>query len=204
MKKQIDNPPLSPACRLIGQFGNRWALVTLITLREHGTLRFRELLAAVPGGISERMLASTLQELESLGLISRTAYPEMNILGDFSFDYTDFLLADQAVSDDIYIAHPVPLEPGGEVESFYARYREKYGAEPTQWAVQLYDSVRMVVDTAVRIGSTDPEDIAQALRSEEGYEGIGGTIAFDQQGRLAGRAPRIMVSRDGMFDFVEE
>ena len=77
MKKQIDNPPLSPACRLIGQFGNRWALVTLLTPREHGTPRFRELLAAVPGGISERMLASTLQELESLGLISRTAYPEI-------------------------------------------------------------------------------------------------------------------------------
>ena len=134
----------------------------------------------------------------------RTAYPEMNILGDFSFDYTDFLLADRAVSDDIYIAHPVPLEPGGEVESFYARYREKYGTEPTQWAVQLYDSVRMVADTAVRIGSTDPKDIARALRSEEGYAGVGGTIAFDEQGRLTGRSPRIMVSRDGMFDFVEE
>ena len=170
----------------------------------------------------ETELAAMLERWETLGVdtvfvsqylgedafdilrLVRTAHPEMNILGDFSFDYTDFLLADGDVSDDIYIATPVPLEPGAEVEAFYARYREKYGAEPTQWAVQLYDSVRMVVDTAVRIGSTDPEDIAQALRSEEGYEGIGGTIAFDQQGRLAGRAPRIMVSRDGMFDFVEE
>ena len=52
--------------------------------------------------------------------------------------------------------------------------------------------------------STDPKDIARALRSEEGYAGVGGTIAFDEQGRLTGRSPRIMVSRDGMFDFVEE
>ena len=134
----------------------------------------------------------------------RTANPDMNILGDFSFDYTDYLLADIAVSNDIYIATPIPLESSAEVDDFYQRYRETYGAEPTQWAVQLYDSVRMVADTAVRIGSTDPADIAQALHDEEGYDGVGGTIAFDAEGRLTGRSPRIMVSDNGMFHFVEE
>ena len=134
----------------------------------------------------------------------RTRNPEIHVLGDFSFDYTDYLLADRAVSNDIYIATPVPLEPGPEVDAFYERYREKYGAEPTQWAVQLYDSIRMIVDTAVSIGSTDSEDIAQALHGEQGYDGVGGTIAFDEAGRLIGRQPRIMVSEDGMFDFVEE
>ena len=134
----------------------------------------------------------------------RTRNPDIHILGDFSFDYTDYLLADQAVSDDIYIATPVPLEPSAQVDEFYARYREKYGAEPTQWAVQLYDSIRMIVDTAVRIGSTDSADIAQARPDEQGYSGVGGTIAFDENGRLMGRQPRIMVSQDGMFDFVEE
>ena len=134
----------------------------------------------------------------------RTANPEINVLGDFSFDYTDYLLADGDVSDEIYIATPIPLEPSAEVDAFYARYREKYGTEPTQWAVQLYDSVRMIVDTAVRIGSTDSADIAQALHDEQGYDGVGGTIAFDAEGRLIGRSPRIMVSENGMFNFVEE
>ena len=129
--------------------------------------------------------------------------PQINVLGDFSFDYTDFLLADADVSDDIYIATPIPLEPSEKVDDFYIRYLEKYGAEPTQWAIQLYDSVRMIGDTAVRIGSTDPQDIAQALR-KDGYKGIGGTITFDDQGRLTGRTPRIMVSEDGMFSYIEE
>lgn len=129
--------------------------------------------------------------------------PDMNILGDFSFDYTDYLLADGDVSDDIYIAQPVPLESSAKMDDFYERYREKYGTEPTQWAVQLYDSVRMIGDTAVRIGSTDPEDIAEALR-QDGYDGVGGSLAFDAQGRLTGRSPRIMVSENGKFDFVEE
>lgn len=77
MKKQNRTISLSPVCQLISQFGSRWALLTLLTLDTRGTLRFHELQTAIPGGISERMLASTLQELESLGLISRTAYPEI-------------------------------------------------------------------------------------------------------------------------------
>ncbi len=134
----------------------------------------------------------------------RTMNPDMNILGDFSFDYTDDLLANADVSDNIYIAGPVPIEPSAAVDSFYQRYEERFGSEATQWAVQLYDSVRMVADTAVRIGSTDPSDIAAALRQDGGYTGVSGTITFDAQGKLTGRTPRVMVSQDGAFSFVEE
>ncbi len=135
---------------------------------------------------------------------ARALDPEMNILGDFSFDYTDDLLANGDISDDIYIAGPLALDDSGELESFYRRYEQHYGAKPTQWAVQLYDSIRMVADTAVRIGSTDPDDIAWALREKDGYRGVGGTIFFDEAGRLIGRRPRIMVSKDGMFSFIRE
>lgn len=133
----------------------------------------------------------------------RTLDPDMNVLGDFAFDYTDDLLANSEISDNIYIATPVPLEPGTEVDSFYRKYREKFGMEPTQWAVQLYDSVRMVADTAVRIGNTDPTAIAQALRESEGYTGVGGVLTFDETGQLTGRQPQIMVSRNGSFHFLE-
>lgn len=134
----------------------------------------------------------------------RTMDPKMNILGDFSFDYTDDLLANGDVSDDIYIAGPLAVDESQELEDFYQRYERRYGSTPTQWAIQLYDSIRMVADTAVRVGSTDPTVIAQALREQGGYTGVGGTIAFDGKGRLTGRTPRIMVSRDGMFSFIQE
>lgn len=130
--------------------------------------------------------------------------PEMNILGDFSFDYTDDLLANGDVSDNIYIAGPLAVDESPELDEFYRRYEQRYGSRPTQWAVQLYDSIRMVADTAVRAGSTSPTAIAEALREQGGYTGVGGTIAFDGKGRLTGRTPRIMVSRDGMFSFIQE
>lgn len=47
----------------------------LITLVE-GTFRFGELRRRV-GGVSEKMLAQTLQVLEADGFVARTAYPEV-------------------------------------------------------------------------------------------------------------------------------
>lgn len=152
----------------------------------------------------DTVLVSQYDSEDSFALLRRVRAedPDMNILGDFSFDYTEDLLANGAVSDGIYIAGPVALDDSRELEDFYRRYEQRYGSRPTQWAVQLYDSIRMAADTAVRIGSTDPTAIAQALR-EEGYTGVGGTFSFDGQGRLAGRTPRIMVSEDGSFSFIQ-
>ncbi len=77
MKKNGQNSSLSPACALFERFGSRWALLVLLTLYDRGVLRFGELTRSVPGGISERMLAATVRDLEQAGLVARTLYPEV-------------------------------------------------------------------------------------------------------------------------------
>lgn len=69
--------PSSSACALFERFGSRWALLVLLTLARRGVLRFGELAHAVPGGISERMLASTLRDLEQAGMLARKVWPEV-------------------------------------------------------------------------------------------------------------------------------
>ena len=152
----------------------------------------------------DTVLVSQYDSVDSFDILQRVRAmnPDMNILGDFSFDYTEDLVAAGSISDDIYIAGPVALEDSQELDAFYQRYEQRYGSRPTQWAVQLYDSIRMVADTAVRIGSTSPDDIAQALR-EEGYTGVSGAFYFDEKGQMVGRTPRIMVSDNGAFSFVQ-
>lgn len=59
------------------RFGSRWALQVLLTLHERGVLRFSELRRAVPGAVSERMLSSTVRDLEQAGLVARRVYPEV-------------------------------------------------------------------------------------------------------------------------------
>lgn len=54
---------------------SKWGVLVLIALTE-GTIRWGELRRTV-GGISEKMLASTLRTLEKDGFVARTAYPEV-------------------------------------------------------------------------------------------------------------------------------
>ncbi|MDE6046731.1 MAG: helix-turn-helix transcriptional regulator [Alistipes sp.] len=77
MQKNSDRPALSPACAMFERFGSRWALRVLLTLHAQGVLRFSELRRAVPGDVSERMLAATVRGLEEAGLVARQVYPEV-------------------------------------------------------------------------------------------------------------------------------
>lgn len=65
-----------PIRNIIDHFGNKWSTLTLLTLYNHGVMRFGELGRAIPD-ISQKMLASTLRTLETDGYVSRKVYPEI-------------------------------------------------------------------------------------------------------------------------------
>jgi DNA-binding HxlR family transcriptional regulator len=54
----------------------KWKALILWELYERGTRRFAELRRALPG-VSEKMLAQHLRELEEDSLVRRTVYPEV-------------------------------------------------------------------------------------------------------------------------------
>lgn len=58
---------------MLARVGDRWSVLVVISLAQHGTLRFNELKRNL--GISQRMLSLTLKELERDGLVSRTYHP---------------------------------------------------------------------------------------------------------------------------------
>ena len=62
-----------PAREVLNHVSNRWGGLVLGALRDRD-LRYSEIRARV-GGISEKMLAQTLDVLERDGLISRTSHP---------------------------------------------------------------------------------------------------------------------------------
>lgn len=61
-----------PSREILKHVTSRWGVLVLIAL-EGRTCRFSQLRRTI-GGVSERMLAQTLQWLESDGLVLRTAY----------------------------------------------------------------------------------------------------------------------------------
>ena len=62
-----------PSRAILNHVTGRWGVLLLIALRS-GTHRFSELRRKV-GGISEKMLAQTLQALEGDGFVQRISYP---------------------------------------------------------------------------------------------------------------------------------
>ena len=63
-----------PSRAVLNHVVGRWGSLVIAALVQAKTLRFSELRDTI-GGISEKMLAQTLRELERDGLISRTSYP---------------------------------------------------------------------------------------------------------------------------------
>lgn len=62
-----------PSRQVLKHLTSQWGMLVMLALAG-GTLRFSALRRRV-GGVSERMLAQTLQVLEGDGLIARVSYP---------------------------------------------------------------------------------------------------------------------------------
>jgi DNA-binding HxlR family transcriptional regulator len=71
-----------PSRQILNHVTGRWGSLVLVALLE-GTQRFSELRRRIDG-VSERMLAQALQDLESDGFVSRHAHPVMPPRVDYS------------------------------------------------------------------------------------------------------------------------
>jgi DNA-binding HxlR family transcriptional regulator len=58
---------------LIGRVADKWTMIILETLAEHGELRFTQLARKV-SGISQKMLTQTLRQMERDGMVTRTVH----------------------------------------------------------------------------------------------------------------------------------
>jgi DNA-binding HxlR family transcriptional regulator len=67
--------PLCPSHMVIKTISSKWVFLTVCALRR-GTQRHGELIRIL-GGISPKMMAQTLRELERDGLVCRKAYAEV-------------------------------------------------------------------------------------------------------------------------------
>jgi DNA-binding HxlR family transcriptional regulator len=74
--RDVPEGDVCPSQTAIGMIADKWKLLILIQLARSGMLRFKELQRAI-GTISQKMLTSSLRELEADGLVERTVYAEV-------------------------------------------------------------------------------------------------------------------------------
>ncbi|HEY0307083.1 MAG TPA: helix-turn-helix domain-containing protein, partial [Acidobacteriaceae bacterium] len=59
---------------IIDRVADKWTMLVLEALEEHGILRFTRLGEMIPD-VSQKMLTKTLRQMESDGFVTRTIYP---------------------------------------------------------------------------------------------------------------------------------
>ena len=74
-----DGTPLDPRIEalvneVIGRVADKWTMIILEVLEEHGELRFTRI-GQLAGGVSQKMLTQTLRQMERDGLVIRTVHP---------------------------------------------------------------------------------------------------------------------------------
>lgn len=74
-ERERQNPELEALVwDIISKVADKWTMLTLEVLEEHGRLRFTRL-GSLMGGVSQKMLTKTLRQMEADGLLTRTVYP---------------------------------------------------------------------------------------------------------------------------------
>jgi DNA-binding HxlR family transcriptional regulator len=73
-QEQTDPRVEALVTELIGRVADKWTMMIIEVLTEHGDVRFTRLSEMVPG-ISYKMLTQTLRQMEREGLVARTVHP---------------------------------------------------------------------------------------------------------------------------------
>lgn len=68
-----ETEPCRRVSEILSRIGDKWSVLVVMTLGERSR-RFNELRKDI-GGVSQKMLSSTLRNLERDGFVSRTVYP---------------------------------------------------------------------------------------------------------------------------------
>jgi branched-chain amino acid transport system substrate-binding protein len=110
-------------------------------------------------------------------------------MGPDGFDSSEFAeLAGDAGIGTYYTSVAAPVTVYEAAAQFAEDYEEAFGEGPQPFGAQAYDSTGIVLQAlAVAIEANNGEmptraQVAEAVRATEGYEGLTGTITFDDNG----------------------
>ncbi|MBB5316736.1 winged helix-turn-helix transcriptional regulator [Tunturibacter empetritectus] len=75
-KYAVENDPKVEALvrEIIARVADKWTMLVLEVLEEHGVVRFTRL-GKLVGGVSQKMLTKTVRQMERDGLVTRTVHP---------------------------------------------------------------------------------------------------------------------------------
>jgi len=84
-------------------------------------------------------------------------------------------------------------------QNFKAAFVNKYGEEPPIYADYAYDAVRIIALVIQNAGTSDSDELKDALYKIKGYRGATGEITFDEKGEVVNKKYEGFVVENGQF-----
>ena len=137
-----------------------------------------------------------MKQFKNLGLTAK-------YLGGDGIQSAEFLKLAADAAEGAYGSSPgVPLDqmPGGK--DFEARYKGKYNLEIQIYAPYAYDAANVLLAAMKKAASADPAKYLPELANSQ-YQGVTGTITFDEKGDIKGGGISLYQVKDGKWQFLE-
>jgi DNA-binding HxlR family transcriptional regulator len=116
----VTNPKLEALVReIIERVADKWTMLVLEVLEEHGVVRFTRL-GMLVGDISQKMLTKTVRQMERDGLITRTVHPVIPPRVEYELTALGRSLGEAFCGVWIWAARH-----GGEIERARAAFKER-------------------------------------------------------------------------------
>jgi len=91
--------------------------------------------------------------------------------------------ADQSIDGAIFVDGFFADSPNPNVQDFVDRYKKRFQATPTLFAMQGYDAVKFVLE-ALKKGASSGEGVRDYLTTQQDLPALGGPAAFGPDGTL--------------------
>jgi branched-chain amino acid transport system substrate-binding protein len=89
-----------------------------------------------------------------------------------------------------------------KVQEFVTKFEAEYGKKPDQFAAQAYDAMYIMAEAVKNAGEADRDAIRDALAETQNFEGILGSVSFDEEGDVV-MDPTVLIIKDGKFQVFE-
>lgn len=110
---------------------------------------------------------------------------DVPFIGGNGFNSPEVISIAGDAANGLIVATPWFAQKDDEkVKSFVDKYTEKYDMEPDQFAAQAYDGMYLMAEAIKNAGSDDRDEIRDALAAIQDFEGVLGTMSFDEEGDI--------------------
>lgn len=164
-------------------------------------------------------LLTKIKSLEPELIYYGGVYPELSLLikqsrklgfaapwmgGDGVFDVTLIKLATPELSEGTY-ATMLGVDPHSlpRARDFVTRYEARFG-EIGSFSAYAYDATNVLIEAIRRAGNADREAVLREVKNTGDFQGVLGTIRFNEKGDAVNQSVGIFKVENGKFVFLEE